>query len=285
MSSNLKKVIITGANGQLGIALSKQFKYKTGFDLSLCSKTDLNIVDKESVDKLFNRINPNILINCAAYTNVEACEDDVTMALEVHEKGTKNLVEACNNHHTLFIHYSTDYVFDGMKSSPYIESDETNPLNEYGRTKKISENLVINNSRKYILIRTAWLYGQGHNFVQTMIKLYSKSIIPNVVDDQYGCPTSCEELAKATLHLLEHDASGLYHCVCNGVCSWYEFASEIYRLLGDSLNVKATTTEVYGHKAKRPPYSVLDTSKYTLTTGQTLPDWKSALAQYIHNQS
>lgn len=285
MCSNVKKVLITGAQGQLGIALTKQFSHKIGYDVSLCSRADLNIVDKKSVDAVFSKLNPDIVINCAAYTNVEACEDDASMAIEVHEKGTSNLIEACNNHDALFIHYSTDYVFDGMKGSPYIETDETNPLNVYGRTKQVSEGLVVDYSQNYILIRTAWLYGEGHNFVQTMIKLYNKAVTPNVVDDQYGCPTSCESLAKATLQLLEKEARGIYHCVCNGACSWFEFASEIYRLLGDAIHVKATTSEAYGQKAKRPTYSVLDTSKYTHITGQVMPDWKSALAEYIDNQS
>ena len=236
----MEKLIVTGCNGQLGRAINNLYKGNSEIELintdvpALASDEvrALDITDIDAVMKLFEEVQPYGVINCAAYTAVDACETNYDIAFKVNVLGPRNLAIAAQKNGAKIVHISTDYVFDGTKETPYVESDSVCPQSVYGETKAEAEKYVSMMSDKFFILRTAWLSGDGKNFVKTMLRLSEDHEEVRVVNDQFGSPTSAEELAKAIDSLLFTDNYGIYHATCEGSCNWAEFAEEIFRLAG-----------------------------------------------------
>ncbi len=280
------KLLITGSNGQLGRAITKM--YENDKDIELI-RTDvagndivsLNITDLSEVMALVEKEKPYAIINCAAHTAVDACETDWDNAYKINAIGPRNLSIAATKVGAKMVQISTDYVFSGDASKPYTEFDAPNPQGAYGKTKLEGENFVKQFADKFFIIRTAWLYGDGRNFVKTMLRLSETNDKVRVVSDQYGSPTSTLELAKIIDKLLWTDNYGLFHGTCEGSCSWADFTKEIFRLAGKNTEVEYITTAEYPTPAKRPAYSVLDKYMLRLTCGYVPADWKDAIAEYM----
>ncbi|MBU5333654.1 dTDP-4-dehydrorhamnose reductase [Anaerocolumna aminovalerica] len=288
-----KSILITGANGQLGRALNSVLKEQLDSDTIILNTSSreptaycpilLDITNPLAVTNIVQDLNPDIIVNCAAHTAVDLCESEKEKAYEMNALGPKNLAVAAHAIDAKFIHISTDYVFNGEKKTPYTEEDETNPQTVYGQTKLEGERLVQNHCEKFFIIRTAWLYGEGKNFVNTMLRLAEDKGEVGVVRDQFGTPTSAQELAKAIVFLMNTENYGLYHGTCEGIATWYEFATEIYRLAGKAVKVKSLTTDEYPTPAKRPKYSVLENKKLKELDYYMKP-WKDALQEYMKDK-
>ncbi|MDE6748017.1 MAG: dTDP-4-dehydrorhamnose reductase [Lachnospiraceae bacterium] len=277
----MNKIIVTGCNGQLGRAVNKHFAGDNTYEFV---NTDVGELDITSIDKVmeFARdIKPYAIINCAAHTGVDACETEGDKAYRINAIGPRNLSIAATETGAKMIHISTDYVFDGKGTRPYTEFDAVGPQGMYGLTKLAGENFVKEFADRYFIIRTAWLYGDGKNFVKAMLNKSETDDKVRVVKDQVGSPTSAEELAKAIAYLLPTENYGLFHGTCEGDCSWSEFAEEIFRLAGKKTVVEAITTEEFGAKAPRPAYSILENYMFKLTTDFMFADWHDAIEKYM----
>ena len=287
-----RRILITGANGQLGLAINDLLKNREDITLintcvlesSAYCPIKLDITNPMGVMNLIQELNPQIIINCAAHTQVDLCESDQDRAYAINALGPKHLAEAAQAVEARLIHISTDYVFNGEKTEAYKEEDETDPKSVYGSTKLAGEESVKNICDNYQIVRTAWLYGEGKNFVRTMLRLAEEGKDIKVVADQYGCPTSALELARTLEFLIDTDEVGIFHAVCEGVTTWYEFAAEIFKQTGKEVNLSPISTEEYRVAAKRPPYSVLSTKKLN-DMGYHMKNWKDALKEYLDNQA
>ena len=271
------KILITGANGQLGTELQKL--------LPNAIATDANVLDITDFAAVFDFVKGNkidTIINCAAYTAVDKAEDDVDLAYKINVVGVENLAKTgCK-----LVHISTDYVFDGTGHQPYLPEDATNPVSVYGKTKAEGEMKVLQNSSLAIIIRTAWLYSPyGNNFVKTMRRLGAEKESINVVCDQIGTPTYAGDLAQAIVNILpqiNQSNCGIYHYTNEGVCSWYDFAHEIMNLSASSCKVNPIKSVEYPTKAKRPFYSVLDKDKIKKVFNIEIPYWKESLVKCLN---
>lgn len=277
----MKKIIVTGCNGQLGRAVNKLYAGNNEYELVNTDVGELDITQIDEVMAFAREVKPYAIINCAAHTAVDACETEEDKAYRINAIGPRNLSIAATETGAKMVHISTDYVFDGKGTRPYKEFDAVGPQGMYGITKLAGENFVKDFADKYFIIRTAWLYGDGKNFVKTMLRLSDTHDTVRVVRDQVGSPTSAEELAKAIAYLLPSENYGLFHGTCEGDCSWAEFAREIFRLAGKSTVVDAITTEEYGAAAARPAYSILDNYMFKLTTDFMFADWHEAIEKYM----
>lgn len=283
------KIIVTGCNGQLGRAVNQIYKDDVSSGKVTLVNTDigvegvrsLDITDISEVMGFFNEERPDAVINCAAFTNVNAAESEEDLAFKVNAVGPRNLAIASKAAGAKLMHISTDYVFSGEGDRPYTEFDKTEPLGAYGRTKCAGEEFVRQFADRYFIVRTAWLYGDGKNFVRTMLSAAETHDEVTVVGDQIGSPTSAMELARCIYALLPTDNYGTFHGTCEGQCSWADFTEEFYRLSGVKTAVKHITTDEYPTPAKRPAYSVLDNYMLRLTGAYTFKDWKDAIAEYI----
>lgn len=277
----MKKIIVTGCNGQLGRAINKELSGNAELTFVNTDVAELDITSIDKVMELAREVKPYAIINCAAHTAVDACETDVDNAYRINAVGPKNLSIAASETGAKMIHISTDYVFDGTATKPYIELDKPNPQGIYGMTKLAGENMVKDFADRYFIFRTAWLYGDGKNFAKTMLRLAETHDTVRVVRDQVGSPTSTKELAGAVSRLLFTENYGLFHATCEGSCNWAEFAEEIFRLAGKTTRVEGITTEEYGAPAARPAYSILENYMLKLTGGYQFADWHDAIAEYI----
>lgn len=282
----MKKIIVTGCNGQLGIAINKYYNNKDyNVELINTDVAELDITNINQVMEMVKQVKPFAIINCAAHTNVNACETDVDNAFKINAIGPRNLSIAATKTGAKLVQVSTDYVFPGNADKPYTEFDLTGPQGVYGASKLAGENFVKEFAKEHFIIRTAWLYGEGTNFVKTMLQLSEKNDKVRVVGDQFGTPTSADELARAIGHLVSTENYGTFHGTCEGSCNWAEFAKEIFRLAGKKTNVEAITTEEYESmnpsSAPRPAYSILDNYMLTLTTDFRFADWHNAIEEYI----
>lgn len=277
----MKPIIITGCNGQLGRAINKQLAGNTEYELVNTDVAELDITNVDAVMELARKVKPYAIINCAAHTGVDACETEADKAFRINAIGPRNLSIAAAETKAKLVQVSTDYVFDGFGDKPLTEFDKTNPQGMYGATKLAGENFVRDFADRYFIIRTAWLYGEGKNFVKTMLRLSEDHDTVTVVGDQYGTPTSADELAKAICCLFPTENYGLFHGTCEGSCNWAEFAEEIFRLAGKDTKVKHITTEEFGAPAPRPAYSVLENYMLKLTTDFRFADWHDALVEYM----
>lgn len=279
-------VIIIGSHGQLGLEMQKQMNNK-GISYSAYDYPEVDITDKVSLRRLIEAIKPNVVINCAAYTNVDAAETDEENAYKVNALGAKYLAELCNEFDIELVHISTDYVFSGEGIvengilRPYIESDICEPNTVYGKTKNQGEQFVQSNCKKYYILRTAWLYGDGNNFVRTMLSLAQKTDTITVVNDQIGSPTSTTDLAKAIICLLGSGEYGLYHATCEGQCSWFEFAERIFEIKKINVNIVPITSEQLIRTAKRPAWSVLENAALKSIDKNVFRNWEESLTEYL----
>lgn len=270
------RILITGANGQLGSALSEVFGYETiiakdlpDFDLTRSS------VEEEVIESV-----PDLIIHAGAYTDVDGAEREPDLALAVNARGTEQIARAAARLGIRLIYISTDYVFDGKQRTPYREGDSPRPINRYGWSKWKGEQAVLMSGASALVIRTAWLYGSvGKNFVKSIMRAAQRESILEVVNDQSGCPTYAEDLAAAVASLIAKDVEGVIHVTNRGQCTWYEFAQAIVREMGFGCSVIPITTEQAGRLAKRPSYSVLSPDRLA-SLGLALPEWNQALARF-----
>ena len=277
----MKKIIVTGCNGQLGRAVNEY--YKNASDISFVN-TDVGELDITSIDdvmKLAREVKPYAIINCAAHTAVDACETEYDRAFQINAIGPRNLAIAARETGAKLVHISTDYVFDGKGTRPYVETDPTCPQSAYGSTKLAGEEFVKDFADRYFILRTAWLYGDGKNFAKTMLRLSETYDKVRVVNDQFGSPTSTVELTKAINALLFSENYGVFHATCEGSCAWDEFAREIFRLAGKNTVVEGITTAEYNAPAPRPAYSILENRMLKLTTDFMFADWHDAIQVYL----
>lgn len=276
----MKKLLITGCGGQLGRALNREYE---GEQVQIINTDvpELDITDLESVMRLVREQKPDVIMNCGAMTAVDLCESEYEKAFRINALGPRNLSIAARESGAKLFQISTDYVFSGDACVPYVETDAPDPQSVYGSTKLAGERFVQEFADRYFIIRTAWLYGEGKNFVATMLRLAESNDKVRVVGDQVGSPTSAAELAKM-MHLLEPtDNYGVFHGTCEGQCSWAEFAAEVFRQAGKQTTVEEITTEQFGAAAKRPAYSVLDNQMLRLTTDFKMQQWQDALSVYL----
>lgn len=268
------KVLVTGARGMLGKDLCPLLD-DCGYDVIECGRNEFDITDYSAVKCYIEKTNPELIIHCAAYTNVDKAEED-PLNEAVNANGTENLAKICAERNIPLVYISTDYVFDGTKETPYTPQDTTNPLNAYGLSKLHGEEAVQKHCKKYYIIRTSWLYGHhGKNFVETMISLADKPSL-KVVNDQTGCPTWTVDLSNAIIDLIEEEEEpyGIYHICGGGHTTWYGFANEIFKQCGLQVNLNPCTTDEFPRPAKRPKYSIMDNQG-------RCRDWKQALNDYI----
>lgn len=277
----MKKIIVTGCNGQLGRAVNLFFRDNKDISFVNTDVGELDITNIDKVMELAREVQPYAIINCAAHTGVDACETEYDKAFKSNAIGPRNLSIAARETGAKLMHISTDYVFDGKGTRPYVETDATNPQGAYGSTKLAGENFVKDFADRYFILRTAWLYGDGKNFAKTMLRLSETNKKVRVVGDQFGSPTSASELTKAIHALLFTENYGVFHATCEGSCSWAEFAREVFRLAGKTTQVEAITTEEFGAPAPRPAYSVLENRMFKLTTDFMFADWHDAIAEYM----
>ena len=279
----MKKILVTGCNGQLGKAIQKEYESEA-VELILTDVADLDITDNAQVLQFVREHKPQVIMNCAAHTAVDLCEEQWDLAYRINAIGPRNLAIAATQTGAKLMHISTDYVFSGDGDHPYTEFDPVGPNSAYGKTKLEGERFVQQFAKNYFIIRTAWLYGDGKNFVKTMLKLSETRDNVSVVKDQFGSPTSAKELAKMMHHLEPTENYGSFHGTCEGSCSWADFADEIFRLAGLPTKVKHMTTEEYGSATRRPAYSVLDNYMLRLTTDFRMADWQDAIREYMEEQ-
>ena len=275
------RLLVTGSNGQLGRAVARFYEGNAEIELVNTDVTELDITNLEQTLEFVEQVKPYAIINCAAHTGVDACETDIDNAYKINALGPRNLSIAANKVGAKLVQISTDYVFSGDANKPYTEFDEPAPHGVYGKSKLAGELFVKQFADKFFIIRTAWLYGDGKNFVKTMLRLAETNDKVRVVSDQYGSPTSTKELAKIIDKLLWTENYGTYHGTCEGSCSWADFAKEIFRLAGKNTEVDYITTAEYPTPAKRPAYSVLEKFMLKLTVGYEPADWHDAIAEYI----
>ena len=268
------KIVIFGANGMLGTALVKIFKYH---DVYAFSKAQANITNKRDVFGKIDKIKPFIVINLAAYTNVDGCEKNKRHAFNVNGEAVKVIAEACKKNNATLLHISTDYVFDGKKNG-YTENDKTNPINIYGKSKELGEKYLAETLDRYYLIRTSWLFGKyGKNFVNTILRLAKDKKELRIVNDQFGRPTYTKDLSKKIKEIVEAKKPfGIYHITNSGTCTWFQFAEKVIKFAELNSEVKPITSEELNRAAKRPKYSVLLNTKLL-----PLRHWHSALKECI----
>ena len=275
------KIIITGAQGQLGQELVKQLDKKYEYDVIKTDRDTLDITNIENVNTFILERNPDVVINCAAHTAVDLCETDIENAYKINAIGPRNLAIVCDKIGAKLVQVSTDYVFDGNGTRPYREDDITCPNSVYGTSKLMGENLVREFCSKYFIVRTAWLYGEGNNFVRTMLKLSETNSELNVVNDQIGSPTSTVDLAKAIIDLIHTEHYGIYHGTCEGQCSWYDFAKKIFEIKNIDIKVNPVTSDEFKRPAPRPKYSVLDNFMLKLVGLNSFREWEDSLEEYL----
>lgn len=289
------KILITGRNGQLGTEVYKCFErgytelgipevLKENNEVTGIDVDELDITDLKAVSKLFESEKYDAVINCAAYTNVNMCETEKLSAFKVNAIGPRNLAICCEKTGAKLIHVSTDYVFPGNGTKPYVECDVCAPQSVYGSTKYLGEKYVQQFCSRYFIVRTAWLYGYyGNNFVKTMMRIGKEKGAAKVVDDQRGNPTNAADLAHHLLKLLNTEEYGIYHGTGNGECSWYEFTKKIMEFASINAEITPCTTEEYPTPAKRPAYSSLDNMMFKATVGDEFRDWEDALKNFFMN--
>lgn len=277
-------ILVTGSNGQLGKELQVLAEIYPQFRFVFASREDLKLHHYGLVENFFLATKPQYCINCAAYTAVDKAESEKDMAMLVNGEAVGNLAAICKKYQTKLIHISTDYVFDGESEIPYKEDDATGPINLYGISKLMGEQLCMKEDPDAIIIRTAWVYSSfGHNFVKTMMRLMNERNELNVVSDQVGSPTYAADLAKAVLTIISSGKwqSGIYHYSNEGKISWYEFATEIKNLVGSKSIIHPILTAEYPTPAKRPKFSLLNKEKIKTVFGIHVPEWKDSLKKCV----
>ncbi len=282
------QILVTGSNGQLGRSIKKLSKNYKNLSFVFADIDSFDITDEISINSFFEEKEIDIIINCAAYTNVEYAESEPDLCCKVNHHGTKNLVSICTKKRIKLIHISTDYVFNGKSKNPYFESDKTSPISVYGNSKDLAEKEILKSSISAIILRTSWLYDtNGKNFVNTIIKASKHNKSLKVVNDQFGTPTYCTDLANICIRMCLDfkkwlNKTEIYHYSNEGFCSWYEFANEIVKICNINLKICPVKTESLNQKAARPHYSVLNKTKIKSNYKLEINDWKLSLKKYLN---
>lgn len=275
------KVLVTGVKGQLGYDVVNELKKRghvpVGVDVE-----EMDITDTSKVEEVIEHEMPDAVVHCAAYTAVDAAEDNVDICRKVNGEGTENIAKVCGKFDIKLIYISTDYVFDGEGTHMWQPDDQRNPLNVYGQTKYEGELAVEKYTEKYFIVRIAWVFGvNGKNFIKTMLNLGSTRDELNVVNDQVGSPTYTYDLAKLLVDMVESDKYGKYHATNEGLCTWCEFAKEIFKQAGMNVKVNPVSSEEFPAKAKRPHNSRMSKDKLEANGFERLPAWEDALGRYL----
>lgn len=274
------KILITGSNGMLGHDLIEVLK--DNHELILTTSKTLDITDKNHVVEFICENRPDIVINSAAYTNVDGCEENKETAYNINGEGVRNLALGCSKVDCPLVHISTDYVFNGENTRPWVEDDEIGPISVYGKSKLKGEEAILEILDKFFIIRTAWLYGiNGGNFPKTMLELAKNHSEITVVYDEVGTPTYTPDLAKAISQLIETNYYGIYHITNSGSCSWCEFARYIFEIADKDVKVIPVTASEFARPAPRPHYSVLENKKWIENGFEPLRSYKDAIKEYI----
>jgi dTDP-4-dehydrorhamnose reductase len=283
------KYLITGAGGQLGREWVSYLE-RTGADFEAYDSNQLNITEADQVEKTLSKYQPDVVINCAAYTKVDQAETEPKQAYLVNETGVKNLTLACKAINSKLVHYSTDYVFSGnqtdKKTYPegYPETAPVDPINVYGKSKLAGENIIKVSGVEFLLIRVSWLCAAfGSNFVNTMLRMGAERGSVSVVDDQFGSPTYTFDVVEKTIHLLSNKMSGIFHVTCRGEINWADFAEEIFNKMNMPVNVDRISSDQFPVKAKRPAFSLLSTRKIE-KAGIQLLDWRTGLKKLLEKR-
>jgi len=273
------RVLVTGGNGQVGRSIAELASDArfAALDIAVTNRSTVDITDRAGLNAAFDRLQPDVVINAAAYTSVDAAESDEAAATAVNTDGVASLADLCAAHGARLLHLSTDYVFDGTKDGWYVESDPIAPLGVYGRTKAAGE-AAARACPAHLILRTSWVYAtHGNNFVKTMLRIGAELPELGVVDDQVGCPTSAHDIAEALLHLSSMDANGTYHLAGADQASWHEFAEAIFAAADLTTTANPISTADYPTIAPRPANSRLDSSALADATGVRLPGWRDSL--------
>lgn len=275
------KILVTGVNGQLGYDVVRELQ-KRGHEPIGVDIEEMDITRKAEVEKVWEKVQPDGVIHCAAYTAVDRAEDEEELCREVNAAGTRNIAEVCKKNHGVMMYISTDYVFSGEGEKPWRPEDEKNPVSVYGLTKLEGEQAVTSLLDEYFIVRISWVFGEnGKNFVDTMLRLGKEKEAVSVVCDQIGSPTYTYDLARLLVDMMETKAYGIYHASNEGVCSWYEFAVEIFKWAGMDVRVEPIKSSEFTAKAKRPMNSRMSKAKLTENGFQLLPTWQDAVKRYI----
>ena len=290
------RILITGSGGMLGIELSRELRgsYDVfGTDIFRVQKSELrgqkyfgcDITDRKGIAALLKKVNPDIVVHTAAWTDVDGCELDRKKAYRINTDGTKNVALACKSIDAILVYMSTDFVFDGKKNKPYKERDKASPLGVYADSKLKGEVEVKKTLKRYFILRSSWLYGKhGKNFVDTVIVKAEKAGILKIVNDQVGSPTYTKDLASAIRALIDKRIKdfGVYHVSNSGRVSWYRYAKEIVRISGIKAKILPISSKELARPARRPSMSVMDNSKFAKVSGYKMRGWKSALQEYLN---
>lgn len=275
------KVVVTGAKGQLGTDLVHLLADR-GYEVYGYGREELDITNFEQVKQVISEVNPDVVIHAAAYTKVDLAESEPDQAFLINAYGTRNVAVVSEAVGAKLVYISTDYVFDGMATTPYNEFAPTNPLSIYGKSKLAGEQFVRDLHSKFFIVRTSWVYGKhGNNFVKTMLKLAQERDELMVVHDQVGCPTYTVDLANCILELIQTEKYGVYHVSNSGHCSWYEFAKAIFEEAGIEVKVNPCTTKDFPRPAPRPAYSIFDHLAWRLNGFKEVRSWKFALREFL----
>jgi len=277
------RILVTGANGQLGKTIKDLFSKDLNLNITFTSKSNLDITNKAEVDSFFNEHKFDYCINCAAYTNVEEAESNSEEVFIVNAKAVKNLAQTCKTSDVILIHISTDYVFDGEKQSPYTEEDKPNPINEYGKSKLALQIYIQEIKPNYFIIRASWLYSRyGNNFLKSIIGKIQNQQLLKITTSQKGTPTSCDDLTEFIFKLIKSKNSnfGIYHFSAKGETTWYDYAIQICKHFRDYDCKKIEPVEIYNAKAQRPKYSVLDCNKIMPIINEQI-FWKKSVDKTI----
>lgn len=275
------KVLVTGAKGQLGTDLMNELA-KRGIEGIGVDVEEMDITDAEACRRVIKASGADAVIHCAAYTAVDAAEDNVELCRRINGEGTRNVAQACKEADVKLMYISTDYVFDGQGTRPWEPDDERHPLNVYGQTKYEGELAVEELSDKYFIVRIAWVFGvAGKNFIKTMLRLGKERGAVSVVDDQVGSPTYTYDLARLLVDMIQTDKYGRYHATNEGLCSWYEFAKEIFRQAGMDVPVTPVSSSEFPAKATRPSNSRMSKEKLSENGFERLPAWQDALGRFL----
>lgn len=274
------KLLSTGSHGLLGNNILPILE--RSFTIIPYDIEEWDITDRDAGERVIQEIRPDIILNLAAYTNVDDCEDCLSLADRVNAEGAGIVADLCRKHNIKLVHISTDYVFDGENDTPYTEDDMPNPASVYGLSKLSGEKKVLTNCPDAIIIRTQWLYGHGGvNFITKITQIAREQGVAEVVNDQRGCPTYTKDLAEPIRLLIEKNRSGIYHVADADSCTWFEFAQEIFSSLYIDVALRPITSQQLNRKAKRPRYSVFDCSKLFRDTGHSMRTWQEALHDYL----
>ena len=293
MENSGKRILVTGGGGQLAQCLKNQIPKNTADEFLFVSRKELDITNTTAIKKLFADFKPQIVVNTAAYTQVDRAEEEPDLAYSINNEALKSLAEVCRDFGAMLIHISTDYVFDGNGDLPYKEEHKTNPQTVYGASKYAGEEALLNSGLKqFYIIRTSWLYSEyGHNFYRTMQRLANEKDTLQIVNDQQGCPTNANDLALGILKIIAATNNnnnnsnkitcGIYHFSNRGNTTWYGFALEIFRLKEIKITVIPVSSASFPTRAKRPSYSVLNSDKFSKTFDFQIPEWEKSLSDLI----